>query len=86
VIFGLSLDDEGAKPENLMRAKFLLHELVRQFAGECGFIGVEEPAPITGVIPTHSLIVYTWSPDREAFRGILDRKGGEAPRPEDTLT
>lgn len=85
VVFGLSIDDEGCRPEHLMRAKLLLNELARKFDGESGFIGVEEPAPITGKIPAHRLVLYTWPPDHEAFGRILNRKGGEAPRPEDSL-
>jgi len=60
VIFGISLDDEGAKPENLARAKKLLHEMVEAFQGRSAFIGVETPPPLVGAAPPSDFIVYSW--------------------------
>jgi hypothetical protein len=61
VIFGVSLDDEGAKPENLERAKILMHEMIRSFGGCSGFVGVEMPPPLTGRIKSEDRLVYSWS-------------------------
>jgi hypothetical protein len=47
VIFGVSIDDEGAKPENLERAKNLLHEMAERLHGHAGLIAVEQPPPWT---------------------------------------
>jgi len=60
VIFGISLDDEGAKTENLERAKFLLHEMAQTLAGTHGFIGVEEPPPLRGTRQPPQSVVYSW--------------------------
>jgi hypothetical protein len=60
VIFGVSLEDEGAKPENLERAKMLLHEMVKAFGGHRGFIGVETPPPSRGVSDAPKILVYSW--------------------------
>jgi hypothetical protein len=37
VIFGLSIDDEGSKSENLGYAKALLHEIAQAFGATHGF-------------------------------------------------
>jgi hypothetical protein len=37
VIFGLSIDDEGSKSENLGYAKALLHEMAQAFGATHGF-------------------------------------------------
>ena len=60
VFFGLSLDDEGADPENLAKAKELLYEMVESLQGRSAFIGVETPPPLVGVTPSSDFIVYSW--------------------------
>ena len=61
VIFGVSMDDEGAKTENLERAKILLHEIAQALGGSHGFIGVEEPPPLRGTRPAPKIVVYSWT-------------------------
>jgi len=61
VIFGVSLDDEGAKPENLEKAKALLHEMAQSFGGRNGFVGVEEPPPLRGIRDAQGLSAYSWA-------------------------
>jgi hypothetical protein len=61
VIFGVSLDDEGAKAENSERAKALLHDMAKVLGATHGFIAVEEPAPLRGRMqrpPT--ILVHSW--------------------------
>jgi hypothetical protein len=61
VIFGLSMDDEGGKPENLERAKKLLHEIAEGLGATHGFIGVEQAPPLRGKKePPPTILVYTW--------------------------
>lgn len=45
VIFSVSIDDEGAQPENFERAKQLLDEIARKYDCHLGLIGVEFPPP-----------------------------------------
>jgi hypothetical protein len=45
LILGLSIDDEGAKPENERRARELLVQLVEGYACHSGLILVEDPPP-----------------------------------------
>ena len=62
VIFGVSIDDEGAQTENLERAKILLREMAQALEGSHGFIGVEEPPPLRGTRATAPVIlVYKWT-------------------------
>jgi hypothetical protein len=62
VIFGVSLDDEGAQAENSNRAKVLLHDMAKALGATQGFIAVEEPAPLRGrKQPTPAILVYSWS-------------------------
>jgi hypothetical protein len=63
VIFGVSMDDEGAQPENLERAKILLHEMAQALGGNHGFVGVEEPPPLRGTRHAPTMIVYSWIAD-----------------------
>lgn len=60
VIFGVSMDDEGAKTENLERAKTLLHEMAQALGGSHGFIAVEEPPPLRGTRHAPKMLVYSW--------------------------
>jgi len=60
VIFGVSIDDEGAKVENLERAKTLLHEMAQMLRGTHGFIGVEEAPPLRGTRRPPTILVYSW--------------------------
>lgn len=60
VVFGLSIDDEGAMPENMDRAKALLRALAEKFGGVRGWIGVEMPTPLTGTPDRSDLILHTW--------------------------
>ena len=60
VIFGLSIDDEGARPENLERAKTLLHEMAHAFQATHGFIGVEEPPPLRGARVPPKISAHSW--------------------------
>jgi hypothetical protein len=64
VIFGVSLEDEGAKPENLERAKILLHEIAQAFGGCNGFIGVEEPPPLRGIRDAQKFSAYSWAAEQ----------------------
>jgi hypothetical protein len=48
MIFGVSIDDESAKAQNLERAKTVLHEIAQTLGATHGFIGVEEPPPLQG--------------------------------------
>jgi hypothetical protein len=59
-IFGVSMDDECAKTENLERAKILLHEMAQALGGSHGFIGVEEPPPLRGTRHAPKMLVYSW--------------------------
>lgn len=68
VIFGLSLDDEGAKPENEERAKSLLLEMAKMFDASTGFVGVEEPAPIHPGPHVPKFLVCTWVRTQEPQR------------------
>jgi hypothetical protein len=61
VIFGISLDDEGARPENLHRAKELMHEMARSYGAQNGFIGVEMPPTLTGKTGEQDMLVYSWN-------------------------
>lgn len=45
IILGLSIDDAGAQPENLERAKLLLNSLRADYQGERGLILAEHPPP-----------------------------------------
>ena len=60
VIFGVSMDDEGAKAENLERAKTVLHEMAQTLGATHGFIGVEEPPPLQGKQKLPSILAYSW--------------------------
>lgn len=61
VIFGVSMDDEGAKAENLERAKNLLNEMAQMLGATHGFIGVEQPPPLRGKSePPPTVLVYSW--------------------------
>lgn len=69
VIFGVSMDDEGAKVEHLERAKTLLHEMAQMLGGTHGFIGVEEPPPLRGTRQPPKISVYSWpGPDFYSYR------------------
>lgn len=61
VVFGLSIDDEGVKPENLAKAKLLLHRIIDGMQGERGFIGVEMPVPLTPRMWHPDRVIYDWS-------------------------
>jgi len=60
VIFGVSMDDEGEKAENLERAKTVLHEMAQTLEATRGFIGVEEPPPLRGTRRPPTILVYSW--------------------------
>jgi hypothetical protein len=60
VIFGVSIDDEGAKAENLEHAKTLLHEMAQALGATHGFIGVEEPPPLRGTRQAPTILMYSW--------------------------
>jgi len=60
VIFGVSMDDEGAKAENLERAKTVLHEMAQTLGATRGFIGVEEPPPLRGKQKLPFIPAYSW--------------------------
>lgn len=45
LVFGLSIDDADAKPENEKRAKMLLRDLAKKYQCHLGLILVEEPPP-----------------------------------------
>jgi hypothetical protein len=60
VIFGVSIDDDGGKAENLERAKTLLHEMAEALGATHGFIGVEEPAPLRGTPGPTAILMYSW--------------------------
>lgn len=47
LVLGLALDDEGAKPENEIRAKEILAQLVKEYGCHCGLILVESPPPLS---------------------------------------
>jgi hypothetical protein len=61
VIFGVSMDDEGAKAENMERAKTLLHEMAQRLGATRGFIGVEEPPPLRRTRGRPTIPLYSWS-------------------------
>ena len=61
VIFGVSMDDEGAEVENSERAKLLLHDIAKAFGATHGLIAVEEGAPLRGRMqPPARIPVYLW--------------------------
>ncbi len=45
LVLGLSIDDEGMRPENETKAKDLLHRLAEQYGCHLGLVTVEEPPP-----------------------------------------
>jgi hypothetical protein len=61
VIFGISMEDEGARKENLERAKTILREMAQALGGSHGFIGVEEPPPLRGIRHVPKFLVYSWT-------------------------
>jgi hypothetical protein len=61
VICGVSIDDEGAKTENLEHAKTLLHEMANALGATHGFIGLEEPPPLRGTRPATAIRIYAWT-------------------------
>jgi hypothetical protein len=60
MIFGVSIDDEGVKTENLERAKTVLHEMAQTLGTTHGFIGVEEPPPLRGTQGRPTILAYSW--------------------------
>jgi hypothetical protein len=48
VVFGLAIDDAEDKPENIERAKILLHELAEALGGHLGRVIFEGPPPLFG--------------------------------------
>jgi hypothetical protein len=62
VVFGLSIDDEGMKPENLSRARNLLQTLAENYEGHVGLIAVEQPPELSEIsfrrAKDHQLTVY----------------------------
>lgn len=62
VVFGLSVDDEGMKPENLSRAKKLLQMMAANYEGHVGLIAVEQPPELSEFwfrrAKEHQLTVY----------------------------
>jgi hypothetical protein len=60
VIFGVSIDDEGARAENRERAKTVLYEMAQMLGATRGFIGVEEPPPLRGAQERPAILVYSW--------------------------
>lgn len=46
LVLGLSIDDAGAKPENLHSAKLMLRDLARKYRGYLGVVTVELPPPL----------------------------------------
>jgi hypothetical protein len=54
------MDDEGAKTENLERAKTLLDEMAQTLGATHGFIGVEAPPPLRGTRQPPTILVYSW--------------------------
>jgi hypothetical protein len=61
LILGLSIDDEGAVPENASRAKLLLHKMAAAYAAERGWIGVEMPPPLRRNPDQSEIVIYDWS-------------------------
>ena len=61
VIFGVSLEDEGAKSENLEKAKRVLNAMVSEFEGRSAFIGVEEPPPWPNDGKDPDRWIYFWA-------------------------
>lgn len=61
VIFGVSIDDEGANAENLERAKTVFHEMAQTLGATRGFIGAEEPPPLRGKQKLPTILAYSWS-------------------------
>ena len=45
LVLGLSIDDEGMRPENAAKAKELLYPLIGQYRCHLGMIAVEQPPP-----------------------------------------
>lgn len=45
LVVGLSIDDEGMKPENEQKAKKILNEIMQDFKCHSGLIAVEMPPP-----------------------------------------
>jgi hypothetical protein len=67
MILGLCIDDAGAKPKNLARAKELLSMMVEEFGGYRGLILVEDPPPDNEEVfqqiseDSHPLCLYSWT-------------------------
>jgi hypothetical protein len=61
VIFGVSLEDEGAKPEVFEKAKSVAHQMACEFEGRTAFIGAEEPPPWPDDAKNFNRWVYSWA-------------------------
>ena len=69
VIFGLSIDDEGAKEENLTTARGLMKRLAVELDADAGYIVCEEPPPLLGTNfpPAETrILLAVWSRNKKA--------------------
>jgi hypothetical protein len=70
LVLGLSIDDTGARPENEVKAKALLADLMATYRCHAGIILVEDPPPLGEAEfrarTTQSLVVAYVSPDHAA--------------------
>jgi len=58
VIFGLSINEGGAKPENTARAILFVHKLAAAYGGERGWIGVEMLPPLIADEKPRGIVEY----------------------------
>lgn len=67
LILGLSIDDEGALPENQLRAEKLLESIARQYDCHLGLIRVDQPPPMSEA-EFHELRNNTWTTLFQEFK------------------
>ncbi|MEZ5292826.1 MAG: hypothetical protein R2745_17220 [Vicinamibacterales bacterium] len=60
VVCGVSLDDPDDAPEVFKTAQALLEDLATQLSAVRGFIGVEQPPPLTGTTTDHEVWLLEW--------------------------
>jgi hypothetical protein len=63
VVLGVSIDDPNESDEKITLANELLAELTTVFSAERGFIGVEEPPPLSGTLSDDGRWLVRWHRD-----------------------
>ena len=63
VVLGVSIDDADEQDESLDSAKQLLTELIASFSAERGFVGCEEPPPLSDTPSDDERWLVRWHRD-----------------------